>query len=138
MAQLPPGYVDPQDLASVSSVLRSVLDGAGPDGLMDLLARIPGVRLVPASPKRFLHAATPASVWVGPEHQLVLVDDLGGRQLVHQHVVGGVTLARDRVGSAAAPDLVARWLVATVSAAGTHLEAAAALTAHRDLYGPGS
>lgn len=139
MDGLPPGYVDPHDVNRVAAVLDAVLDGSGVGGLLDLLARIPGVRVDPGSAKGFLRAAVPPSTWLGTEHQLVLRGGpaRGEQVLVHQHVVGGITLSRDTLPPSRVPGVVARLLSITVRDAGSDEEASAALTAVRELFGPG-
>lgn len=138
MTDLPEGYVDPRDTARVTAVLESVVSQAGVGGPLDLLARIPGTRVDPGSPKGFLRAAVAPSTWVGPEHRLVLVSAPVGDQLEDHHVVGGVTLARDVLTGDRAPGVVARHVASAVAAAGVGAdrEASAALTAYRDLYEP--
>jgi hypothetical protein len=138
MADLPEGFVDPQDTEQVTAVLDAVLRSAGPAGLLDLLARMPGVRVEAGVTKGFLRAAVPASTWLGPENQLVLNDATGSTQptLVLQHVVGGITLSRETLPPNGTATLVARLLAETLAENGGVEDASAALTAHRDLFGP--
>jgi len=124
----PEGFVDPADGPEVASVLRAVLGTLGTSGLGDLLGRFPGSRTEPARPGGIFRRGTPASVWLGPEHQLVLSDPV-----VHVHVVGGVVLARDPLPAGRAPDAVARLLVAAVADRASQSEAAVVLTAAREL-----
>jgi hypothetical protein len=135
MAELPDGFVDPHDTAEVTAVLDGVLRSTGPAGLLDLLARIPGVRVEAGVPKGFLRAAVPASTWLGPENQLVL-NDARPHALVLQHVVGGITLSRETLPPTGSAALVARLLSTTVAEYGGVEDASAALTAHRDLLRP--
>jgi hypothetical protein len=112
-----------------------VLSTSGPTGLFELLARLPGVRLDPGSPKGFLRAAVPPSAWIGTENQLVVADRTSGPALVHQHVVGGIVLAREDLAPTRAPATVARLLTtAVVDVAGVQ-DASAVLSAHRDAFG---
>jgi hypothetical protein len=135
MADLPDGFVDPHDTAQVTAVLDAVLRSAGPVGLLDLLARIPGVRVEAGVPKGFLRAAVPASSWLGQENQLVL-NDATPPALVLQHVVGGITLSRETLPPNGTAALIARLLSTTIAENGGLEDASAALTAHRDLFGP--
>jgi hypothetical protein len=136
MSDLPEGFVDPQDIAEVTAVLDGVLAGSGPAGLFDLLARLPGVRMDPGAAKGFLRAAVPPSAWIGAENQLVLADaGPGGASLTLQHVVGGVTLAREALAPARTAEVVARLVSTAVRDHGNAQDASAALTAHRDLFG---
>jgi hypothetical protein len=135
MTELPDGFVDPQDTAQVTAILDAVLRSAGPAGLLDLLARIPGVRVDAGVPKGFLRAAVPASTWLGQENQLVL-NEAKPPALVLQHVVGGVTLSRETLPPTGTAALVARLLSKTLAENGGLEDASAALTAHRDLFGP--
>jgi hypothetical protein len=84
---LPP--VDPLDVRQVAEVLGRTLELMGPEGVGDLLARLPGARPVPGTAGRLFRPAVTGSVWLGADHQLVLSDPV-----VHQHVVGGVVLQR--------------------------------------------
>ena len=66
----------------------------------------------------------------------MLVDDASGERLEDHHVVGGVTLAHDVLTRDKVPGVVARLIATAVAASGGADDAAAALTAYRELYGP--
>ncbi len=121
--------VDPYDVAQVTAVLAGTWDLMGPDGLADLMARLPGARLVPGSPGRLFHTAVPAGVWVGPEHFL----ELSAEPVVHQHVVGGVVLRRAAVPPGELPTLLARLVGTLVRDQGSAADATVVLTAARDV-----
>ena len=53
----PDGTVDPYDVRQVAEVLTATLRVIGTDGLLDLLLRLPGVRLVPGTPARLFRPA---------------------------------------------------------------------------------
>jgi hypothetical protein len=119
--------VDPRDVRQVAAVLDATQRLMGPDGVVDLLDRLPGVEVRAGTPKRFLHAATPAAVWVGRDQRLLL-----GDALVHEHVVSGVVLAHDVVPPARLGAVLAPLVVALVRDQGTDEETALALTAARE------
>jgi hypothetical protein len=123
----PEGFVDPSDEHEVADVLRIVVQTLGIPGLGDLLGRIPGSRSEESRPGGTFRRAVPASVWLSPQHQLVLSDPV-----VHVHVVGGVVLARDPLPAGRLPVAVARLLVAAIADAGGQSEAALALAAARE------
>lgn len=123
----PEGYVDPSDEQQVAAVLRIVLRELGIPGLGDLLVRIPGSRGEASRPGGMFRRAMPASVWLSPQHQLLLTDPV-----VHVHVVGGVVLARDPLPAGRLPEVVAPLLVAAIADQGGQSEAAVALTAARE------
>jgi hypothetical protein len=125
--QPPEGYVDPADEPQVAAVLDAVVRALGVDGLGDLLGRLPGSRVEPARPGGFLRSAVPACVWLTADHQLVLTDPVE-----HQHVVGGVVLARDTLPPGRLPGVVARLVVTAVAQQGSEAEAAVVLTAARE------
>ena len=123
----PDGLVDPYDAAEVAPVLDAALRAMGPGGLTDLLARLPGVTIEPARAKRFLSPALPGRVWLGPENCLTMTDPI-----VHQHVVGGVVLARDPLRAGTLPGVLARLIADHVREHGQADDAAVALSAVRD------
>ncbi|MDX6302909.1 MAG: hypothetical protein QOF53_4123 [Nocardioidaceae bacterium] len=123
----PEGFVDPSDEQQVAAVLDAVLRTLGVLGVRDLLARMPGSRSEASRPGGMFRRAEPASVWVGPEHQIVLSDPV-----VHAHVVGGVILARDPLPGGRLPQALARLLVAAIADQASQSEAAVVLTAARE------
>jgi hypothetical protein len=129
-ADLPEGYVDPRDLPRVTAIVAAVVGATGVAGVLQLLARIPGIRIEEGTPRRFLRAEVPPAAWLGPENQLVV----DGDGLVHRQVVGGITLHRARLTRADLPAVVARLIAATVADAGSVADASAALTAMEELF----
>lgn len=123
---LPDGYVDPDDLATVAGVIDRVVRTMGPEGLGDLLARMPGTRVEPAVPGRRFRPATPASVQVGQEHLIVLSEPV-----TYAQVVGGIVLHRDQLTPAEVGPVVARLVATLAREQGSVTEVAAALTAVR-------
>jgi len=123
----PEGFVDPSDEQQVAAVLAIVLRTLGIAGLGDLLGRMPGSRSEAERPGGMFRHAAPASVWLSPQHQILL-----GDPVVHAHVVGGVVLARDPLPAGRLPDAVARLLVAATADQGSQSEAAVVLTAARE------
>jgi len=118
----------------VTRVLTDVVAATDLPGLLDLVGRLPGARLDPGVPKGLFRAGTPASTWLGPENRLLLVPGGAGPQLEHQHVVGGITLARDLLGPDRAPGVLARLVGPVVGAVGGVEEATAVLSAYAELY----
>ena len=131
-----PSYVDPRDPAVVARVLDAVVGATGLPGLLDLLGRLPGVRVEPGVPKGLFRAAVPSSTWLGPENRLLLVKGRAGSHLEHHHVVGGITLARDVLGPDRAGSTLARLVGPAVGATGPGgvAEATAVLSAYAELY----
>ena len=123
------GPVDPADVGQVTAVLSAALGAAGVEAVADLAARMPGARVLPGSAAGFLRPATPATLWVGPEHAFTLTDSVE-----HRHVVGGVVLSRDPVPPARVAALIAPLLVRLVTDQGAQAEAALVLTAAREVY----
>lgn len=116
--------IDPQDQPAVTHLLTRVVAVLGVAGVSDLLLRIPGTRAVPATAKRFLTPASPASVWIGTEHQLVLTDPP-----THLQVVGGVVLHRDSIQPGELPGVISPLIARLVQDYGCRESAAAALSA---------
>jgi hypothetical protein len=116
--------VDPEDQPAVARLLAEVVAALGVAGISDLLLRIPGTRLVPATAKRFLTPASPASVWLGTEHQLVLTDPP-----THLQSVGGVVLHRDIVLPGELPSVLAPLISRLVHDYNCQESAGAALSA---------
>ena len=119
--------VDAADPAQVAPVVARTVALMGTGGLADLLARLPGTRTVPGTPGRLFKPAVPPTAWIGPEDQLVLTDPV-----VHQHVVGGVVLARTTLSPADLGPTVARLVTAAARAEASYDEASAVLTATAD------
>ena len=126
----PDGLVDPDDRAEVMPVLAGALRALGPEGVVDLLARLPGVRREPGRPARLFSRAVPAVVWVGPENRLVLADSL-----VHEHVVGGVVLHREPLRPGDLPGVLAVLIADHARREAAQDDAAVALSAVRDVVG---
>lgn len=128
MTFMPPeGFVDPSDEQQVAAVLGSVLRTLGVPGLEDLLGRIPGSRVEASRPGGRFKRAAPATVWLTPQHQILLSDPV-----IHVHLVGGVVLARDSLPAGRLPETLARLLVAAVADQASQPEAAVVLTAARE------
>jgi len=119
--------VDPLDVRQVEGVLVAAQRLMGTDGVLDLLARLPGVDVVAGTPGRFLRAGTPSAVWVGPDQRLLLTEPV-----VHEHVVSGVVLAHDAVPPGRLGAVLAPLVVALTRAQGSHDATALALTAARE------
>lgn len=116
--------IDPEDQAAVARLLARVVAVLGVAGVSDLLLRIPGTHLSPATAKRFLTPASPASVWIGSEHQLVLTDPP-----THLQSVGGVVLHRDTVLPGELPTVLAPLIARLVHDYNCRESASAALSA---------
>lgn len=124
---IPDGWVDPASTEQVAAVLRAVQTGSGLSALGDLIGRLPGVVRVPAVSGGLFRRETPERVWLGSENALSL-----GRELVHEHIVGGVVLHRQVLTAGQAPELLAGLVVRHVSDVGSIEDASAVLTAARD------
>ena len=120
----PEGFVDPSDVQQVAAVLGAVLQALGTSGLADVLGRLPGSRAEVSRPGGRFRRPVPASVWLSPQHQLVLSDPV-----VHVHAVGGVVLARDPLPAGRLPGAVAPLLVAAIADQASQSEASVVLTA---------
>lgn len=120
--------VDPQDADQVAAVVEDTRRLMGYDGVVDLLARLPGVELVPGHPKRRFHPAVAATVSVGPEHLLAMSEPV-----LHQHVVGGIVLQRSVVPPGELPRLLAVLVGSLCVRQGSQQETAAVLTAAREI-----
>jgi hypothetical protein len=125
---VPAAPVDPSDVTAVSEVLAGTLRLMGPAGLTDLLARLPGVRVVPGTPGRMFRSAVEGGVWVGAEHFVTLETE----PVVDQHVVGGVTLARSAVPPGQLPQVIARLVVDLAHDQASRVETEVVLTAARE------
>lgn len=130
MSELPEGYVDPGDATAVAEVIRATVATGGLDALTDLLRRLPGTRTTAAVPQGFLRPAVPAAVWLGGEQCWSCTEP---PELLH--VVGGVVLHRAQVQPGEAPGLLAPVVTDLVRRTGANLDAAAVLTAARDIAG---
>lgn len=125
---VPEGYVDPLDRDDVAAVLAGTQSAMGVGGVADLLVRLPGVRRAEGTPKGFLRAATPATVWLGPEDALVLSDPPA-----YHHIVGGVALHHEPLPPGLLAGVVARLVAQWTVENGTRTESAAVLTAAREV-----
>ena len=128
MTALPEGYVDPTDPAAVSAVVGLTVTSAGLGAVSDLLARLPGTRVTPAVPKGFLRAGVPGAVWLGPENCWSLTEPP-----TLLHVVGGVVLHREIVEPGRAAAALGHVVAELVRRTGAVADAAAVLTAARDV-----
>jgi hypothetical protein len=124
----PVDHVDPLDADQVAPVLAGTRDLMGAGGLGDLLSRLPGAVHQPGLPGRLFRAASPATVWLGPEDALVLTEPP-----VHQHVVGGVVLQRTSLTPSQTGPALARLVVDLVRDQGSLEEASTVLTTARDV-----
>lgn len=123
---LPDGFVDPLDESAVADVLARVHRTMGVDGVLDLLGRLPGVRLEPATPKRFLSPAVPASVWLGAEIRL-----RAEPAPVLDQVVGGIVLHTTALTPGDLPTRLAGPIADLTREQASYDEVSAALTAAR-------
>lgn len=101
--QLPEGYLDPYDAASVAALISQVQAASGTDGVLDLLGRLPGCVATPGRGGGLFRAAVPATLRLGTEYVVTLAEPP-----VLEHVVSGVVLQREplhpgRVGTALPP-----------------------------------
>ncbi|MGI8578338.1 MAG: hypothetical protein ACR2KG_10580 [Nocardioidaceae bacterium] len=124
--ELPAGYVDPLDPAQVAPVLRSAHRQLGLTGLLELLARVPGMTVEPERPGGALRRPLAASVTGGQD--VVRLTTPATRE----HVVGGIVLSRTDVPPAQLPALLALACRDAVLAEGEVMEASIALTSARD------
>ncbi len=62
---LPEGFVDPLDEAQVSGVMRAAAGRLGTDGLVNLLAQVPGVLDHPRTPGRRAAASAAGAAALG-------------------------------------------------------------------------
>ena len=128
MTSLPDGFVDPTDVAAVAAVLTATVDAGGLGSVTDLLARLPGTRVVPEVPKGFLRAGVPQAVWLGAETCWSSTDPP-----TLLHVVGGVVLSRTPVEPGDVAGALARLVSDLARRTGAVADAAAVLTAARDV-----
>ncbi|MDQ6875998.1 MAG: hypothetical protein M3042_13180 [Actinomycetota bacterium] len=128
-AGIPAGFVDPLDAGQVASVLTVALERLGMTGLVELLSRIPGLRIDPGQAGGLFRPARPARVFAGEEVVALT------RPVVREHVVGGIVLGRNTVRPAEVPGLLA-WAVCTaVADYGDAEQASVVLTSARDALG---
>jgi hypothetical protein len=118
--------VDPLDAGQVAAVIGQTLAAFGALGVVDLLARMPGTTLVRERPGGLFRKREPEAVVVG-EHRILVADTL-----VDEHVVGGITLARDALSFVDAGPVLARHLTRLVAETGATSEATVVLTVARD------
>ncbi len=134
MTSQPPSaeFVDPCDRVQVAAVFAAVLKAWGIEGVGDLLGRLPGVRLAAGEPRRRFRAATPPTVTIGSENQLVLAEPPE-----HLHVVGGVVLSRRALPPGELPLLLADLVTRLTREQASYDDSAAALTAAREVLDAG-
>jgi hypothetical protein len=123
---LPAGFVDPRDPAQVAPVLAAALKQLGLAGLVELLARVPGLAIDPGRPGGALRRAIAPSVVNGTE--VLRFTAPASRE----HVVGGIVLSRAPVTAAELPGWLAGACRDAVTATGDPDDASIALTAARD------
>lgn len=128
-AGIPAGFVDPLDAAQVAAVLGAALERLGMAGLVELLTRIPGMRIDPGQAGGLFRQPRPARIFAG-EEVLAL-----GRPVVREHVVGGIVLGRSTVRPAEVPDLLAWAVCSAVADYGDAGQASVVLTSARDAIG---
>lgn len=129
-AGIPAGFVDPLDAAQVAAVLRAALERLGMAGLVELLTRIPGMRIDPGQAGGLFRTARPARVLAGEEEVVAL-----SQPVVREHVVGGIVLGRSTVRPAEVPDLLAWAVCRAVADYGDAGQASVVLTSARDAIG---
>lgn len=123
---LPAGFIDPLDPAQVTPVLRSARSQLGIDGLVELLARVPGLTVEPERAGGPLRRSVPASVTGGQD--VVRLTTPATRE----HVVGGIVLSRTPIPPAQLPALLALVCRDGVLSTGEIMEASLVLTSARD------
>ncbi|MDQ6650845.1 MAG: hypothetical protein M3Z02_12130 [Actinomycetota bacterium] len=128
-SELPDGFLDPLDASAVSAVLRSAAARLGMDGLVKLLAQVPGVRIDRGRPGGLLRRAVPARLQSG-EYVIVLSEPA-----VTEHIVGGIVLGHQQVPPVDLPALLARVVADAVAYTGQGADASVALTSARDALG---
>lgn len=128
---IPDGYVDPTDPLQIREVIAEVLGVDGVTGIFDLLGRLPNAQLREGTSGGFRRRAQLPSVWLSDEHQFTLVGSPG--TLEHSHIVRGVALQHERLSAHDLADLLAHLIPRYITETGHSIDAAAALTAARDL-----
>lgn len=128
MTALPEGFVDPTDAAAVASVLTATAETGGLDAVTDLLARLPGTKVIPAVSKGFLRPGVPLAVWLGAESCWSKTDPP-----TLLHVVGGIVLGRTVVQVGEVAGVLSPIVVDLARRTGQVADAAAVLTAARDV-----
>lgn len=124
---LPEGYLDPYDAAAVAALVDRAQAVAGRDGVLDLLARLPGAVADPGRPGRLLRGATPATLRLGAEWVVVVAEPP-----VLEHVVAGVVLQREPLAAGRAARLLAPVVADLARDLGNRLDTALVLTAYAE------
>ena len=123
---LPDGFVDPLDPLQVAAVLTTVRASQDVRGLLDLLARVPGLSVDRGRDGRLLRGSVAASVRGGED--VVRFASPTSRE----HVVGGVVVNRTTVPPATLTTVLAGMVCDAVRRADNREEASNVLTAARD------
>jgi hypothetical protein len=127
---LPDGFVDPLDRDQVSAVLAAVRASLDQGGLLDLLARLPGLTVDPGRPGKLLRAAVAPSITGGDDVVRLATP------VIREHVVGGVVLSRTPVPASGLATVLAGMVCRAVRRDGTREDVSVALTAARDAVAP--
>lgn len=109
--------------------MRAAAGRLGTDGLVNLLAQVPGVQITPGRPGGVLRRAQPARLRSG-EDVIVLAEPA-----VVEHAVGGIVLSHQQVAPVALPGVLARVVRDAVAFSGRTADASVALTSARDALG---
>jgi hypothetical protein len=117
------GMVDLADREQLLATVRRVVSALGVEPVLELVATVPGVAVVPGRPRGLLRGATPATV--GYDDRVLVLEH--HRPALH-HVVGGIRLDSAPVADVAEPlaALIAR------TAGAVRDDVTARLTALRD------
>jgi hypothetical protein len=127
---LPDEFVDPLDPVQVAAVLTTVRATLDVRGLLDLLARMPGLSVDRGRDGRLLRGSVAASVRGGED--VVRFASPTSRE----HVVGGVVLNRTTVPPATLTTVLAGMVCDAVRRTDGRDQASAVLTAARDGVSP--
>ncbi|HSY16459.1 MAG TPA: hypothetical protein VK816_10750 [Jatrophihabitantaceae bacterium] len=125
-AGLPAGFVDPLDLEQVTAVFAAARTQLGIAGLVELVARVPGIVVDPGRPARRLQRAIPATVSSGQDMLRF------SEPIRREHVVGGVVISRADVPAGKVAAQLAQMCRDAIEEAGQAEDASVALTAARD------
>jgi hypothetical protein len=127
------GFVDAGDQAAVAAVLEAALPALGLSGVLQQLARVPGLVVRPPQPGRLLRSAVPGVVAYGDQTARV---EASGRVRL-EHVVAGVVLSRDDVPPVRVAGTLAGLVTRSVADTGAGDEVSVLLTALRDAVAAG-
>jgi hypothetical protein len=111
--RLPDGFVDPLDRDQVTAVLAAVRASLDQRGLLDLLARLPGLTVDPGRPGKLLRAAVAPSITGGDDVVRLATP------VIREHVVGGVVLSRTPVPASGLATVLAGMVCRAVRRDGT-------------------